>query len=334
VEQHSIFGIPSLHSNLLTAVSQTYQAVLLAGFGGPNSAEEIRPFLARVTRGAAIPPERLEEVAHHYEAVGGKSPLNEITFRQAEALQGLLRARGAPLPVYVGLRNSSPFFAEALGRMARDGVTRALGFILSSHRTEASWERYQRDIAAARAELGDAAPAVDYCKPWYDHPLFIQTWTELIQTVIAKLPPVESDAAPLVFTAHSVPVSMAGGSPYVEQLHASASMIAAALGRATWSLAYQSRSGKPSDPWLEPDIGATLRELAGRGRAAVIVAPIGFVSDHVEVLYDLDVEAARLADKLRLRMVRASCPNDHPTFVRMIAEILEAKMKHERAETR
>ncbi|HMA80274.1 MAG TPA: ferrochelatase, partial [Candidatus Binatia bacterium] len=151
-------------------MSQTYQAILLIAFGGPTSPDEIGPFLARVTQGIPIPPERLEEVAHHYEAVGGKSPLNEITFRQAKALEKLLAAQGSRLPVYVGMRNSSPFFSETLNRMASDGVRNALGFILSSHRTEASWERYQKDIAEARAELGVNAPAFDYCAGWHDHP--------------------------------------------------------------------------------------------------------------------------------------------------------------------
>ncbi len=156
-----------------------YQAILLIAFGGPTCPEEIRPFLARVTQGLPIPPARLEEVAHHYEAVGGKSPLNEITFRQANALKNLLSNK---LPVYVGMRNAAPFFVDTLKQMAAAGVTRALGFILSSHRSEASWERYQENIADARAELGGSAPEVDYCDGWHDHPLFIQSWTELIQT--------------------------------------------------------------------------------------------------------------------------------------------------------
>jgi ferrochelatase len=308
-------------------VSQPYQAVLLIAFGGPTSPEEIRPFLARVTRGVPIPPERLEEVARHYQAVGGKSPLNEITFRQAEALQKCLTEEGTPLSVYVGLRNSSPFFTDTLKRMANDGVTRALGFILSSHRSEASWERYQSDVAMARAELGGNAPAVDYCAGWHDHPLFIQTWTELIESGFAKLPAGQRATAPLIFTAHSLPVPMAERSPYVAELNASARMIVGQLGHSHWSLAYQSRSGKPSDPWLEPDIGQTLRRLAAEGCGEVIVAPIGFVCDHVEVLYDLDIEARQLASDLNLHMVRASCPNDHPTFVRMIAKIIEDRIK-------
>jgi ferrochelatase len=311
-------------------MSDRYQAVLLIAFGGPTSADDVRPFLARVTQGIPIPSERLEEVAHHYEAVGGKSPLNEITFQQAKSLQHLLRARGAPLPVYVGLRNSSPFFAETLKRMTEDGVKRALGFILSSHRSEASWERYQKNIADAGAELDGNAPEVDYCDGWHDHPLFIQTWAELIETALSAVAPGGGSTAPLIFTAHSLPATMAARSPYVEQLNASATMIADRLGCDDWSLAYQSRSGRPSEPWLEPDIGDMLRSVAARGSTEAIVAPIGFVCDHVEVLYDLDIEAKQIAKNAKLNMLRVSCPNDHPTFIRMIADVIEQRLKRGR----
>ncbi|HUF40732.1 MAG TPA: ferrochelatase [Verrucomicrobiae bacterium] len=305
----------------------THDAVLLIAFGSPASRDEIRPFLARVTKGIPIPPARLEEVAHHYQAVGGKSPLQEITFRQAHALQKLLIEGGTPLPVYVGMRNSSPLFAETLQRMNGDGVKRALGFILSSHRSEASWERYQKNIADARAELGGNAPAVEFSEGWHDHPLFVQCWAELIQSAFAGIPSDRRAAAPLFFTAHSLPAAMAARSPYVEQLHKSARLIADKLGHSRWSLAYQSRSGKPTDPWLEPDIGAALQKLAAEGHKEIVVAPIGFVCDHVEVLYDLDIEARNIAGELKLNMVRASCPNDHPTFVRMIADVIAHKVQ-------
>lgn len=308
-------------------MSRSYQAILLIAFGGPTSADEIRPFLARVTKGIPIPPERLEEVAHHYEVLGGKSPLNEITFRQAEALQQLLKQRGERLAVYVGLRNSAPFFVDTLKRMAKDGIEGALGFILSSHRTEASWERYKKNIEDARAELSGAAPAVDYCGGWHDHPLFIQSWAELIENAYAKISIDRRNSAPLIFTAHSLPVAMAARSPYIDQLNASARMIAEKLGRQDWSLAYQSRSGKPTDAWLEPDIVNAIRKLAADGRKDVVVAPIGFVCDHVEVLYDLDIEAKKTADDLKINMMRAGCPNDHPTFIRMIADVIESRVK-------
>jgi protoporphyrin/coproporphyrin ferrochelatase len=304
-----------------------YDAVLLIAFGGPAASEEIRPFLARITKGTSIPPERLEEVVHHYEAVGGKSPLNEITFRQAEALKSVLQEKNLPLPVYVGLRNASPFFVEALERMANAGIHRVLGFILSSHKTEASWDRYQRNLAHARVELGPAAPQVDYCAGWHDHPLFIQTWVELIQASFANIPAHKRLTTGLIFTAHSLPMAMASRSPYVEQLETTARLIASDLRHERWSLAYQSRSGKPSDPWLEPDIGDAIRKLAGEGHRDIIVAPVGFVCDHVEVLYDLDIEAKKIVEDHGMRFLRASCPNDHPTFIHMMANVIERELK-------
>ena len=307
-----------------------YDAVLLIAFGGPTCPEEINPFLARVTQGIPIPPERLEEVARHYEAVGGKSPLNEITLRQAAALQQRLNDGHNRLPVYIGMRNSDPFFADTLRQMSNDAIKRALGFILSSHRTEASWERYQKNIADARAELGNDAPEIDYCEGWYDHPLFIQCWAELIAEASAAIAPERRNSTPLIFTAHSLPTAMAARSPYVEQLQVTAELIAARLGGGDWSLAYQSRSGSPSDPWLEPDIGKMIRDSAVRGVTDVVVAPMGFVCDHVEVLYDLDIEAKRLATELGVNFIRASCPNDHPTFIRMMADVIEKRITEDR----
>lgn len=306
---------------------QPYQAVLLIAFGGPTSPQEIRPFLARVTEGLPIPPERLEEVAHHYEAVGGKSPLNDITLRQAAALQNLMSGRGVPLPVYVGMRNAPPFFADTLARMRQAGVKRALGVILSSHRTEASWGRYQKNIADARAEAGADAPEIEYCGGWHDHPLFTQTWVELLQSAFERIAAARRSSTPLIFTAHSLPVPMAARSPYVEQLNTSARLIAENFGHALWTLAYQSRSGKPADPWLEPDIHRCLRDFAAAGARNVVVAPIGFVSDHVEVLYDLDIEAKATATEAGIEMIRASCPNDHPTFIRMMGDVIHAQIR-------
>ena len=308
-------------------MAHPYQAVLLIAFGGPSSPTEIHPFLARVTKGISIPPERLDEVALHYEAVGGKSPLNEITFRQADALRKYLESANIKIPVYVGMRNSAPFFSETLRRMANDGVRRALGFILSSHRTEASWERYQTNITDAQAELGTHAPAFDFCESWHDHPLFIQTWSELIDAKFANVPDNRRSATPMIFTAHSLPITMAAPSPYVEQLETTARLIAERLDHRRWSLAYQSRSGRPSDPWLEPDVGEAIRKAANEGWKEVVVAPIGFVCDHVEILYDLDIEAKTITEDLGLSFYRAGCPNDHPTFIRMMANVIEQELE-------
>ena len=304
-----------------------YDAILLIAFGGPSAPEEIRLFLARVTEGMRIPPERLEEVAHHYEAIGGKSPLNEITFRQAAALRGASAAANVKIPVYVGFRNAAPFLLDALRQMGADGVRHALGFILSSHRTEASWERYQKNIADARAEVGDQAPQVNYCPGWHDHPLFIQSWAERIQAALAQLPVERRQSTPIIFTAHSVPTAMAAKSPYESQLQETTQLIADRLRLAKWSLAYQSRSGRPTDLWLEPDIGNAIRKLASEKHTAVVVAPVGFVCDHVEVLYDLDIEAKKIAQDHSMAFYRVSCPNDDATFVRMMADVVGQKLK-------
>jgi len=303
-----------------------YDAILLIAFGGPTSPHEIRPFLGRVLRGHPVPPERIEEVVRHYEAVGGRSPLNEITFRQARSLEKILKERGSPLPVYVGMRHSRPFLRETLDHMTADGVKRALGFILSPHRTEASWERYQRNVAEARDELGGHTPEIDYCPVWHGHPLFIQALAEQIQPALAKIAAEGRQKPPLVFTAHSIPRAMAEHSPYVEQIQATARLVAERLGHRLWSVAYQSRSGRPAEPWLEPDISEAIRALAAKGETQVIVAPIGFVCDHVEILYDLDIEARKIAEELGMRFFRASSLNDHPTFIRMTAEVIEASL--------
>jgi protoporphyrin/coproporphyrin ferrochelatase len=303
-----------------------YQAVLLIAFGGPTSPEEIQPFLARVTQGIDIPPHRLEEVAHHYQAAGGRSPLNEITGRQARALRELLRGHGVDLPVYIGMRNAPPFLVDTLRQMAADGVQRALGFILSSHQTEASWDRYQKNVADARLEIGRDAPEIDYCAGWHDHTLFIQSWAELLQASFAGIPGEHHRVTPIIFTAHSVPISMADRSPYVEQLQTTARLVADKLGHQNWSIGYQSRSGKPGDPWLEPDINTVIRTLATDGVTDVVVAPIGFVCEHVEVLYDLDIEAKKTAAQAGMKLHRAACPNDHPTFIQMMADVLRRRM--------
>jgi protoporphyrin/coproporphyrin ferrochelatase len=312
--------------------SNYHDAILLIAFGGPSALEEIRPFLARVTEGIRIPPDRIEEVAHHYEAVGGKSPLNEITFRQAAALRGALAATDIRISVYVGFRNAAPFFVDTLKQMRAEGIQHALGFILSSHQTDASWQRYHKNIAAARAEIGERAPQVDYCPGWHNHPLFIQSWAERIEAALAQLPPERRQFTPIVFSAHSVPVSMAAQSPYEVQLQETARLIARSLNLSHWSLAYQSRSGRPTDPWLEPDVGNVIQRLAKEGHTAVVVAPIGFVCDHVEVLYDLDIEAKKIAQEHGMAFSRVSCPNDDPIFIRMMANIVAQQVT--RAEDR
>jgi ferrochelatase len=299
-------------------------SVLLIAFGGPTAPHEIRPFLDNVTRGRGIPRERLEEVARHYEAMpGGRSPLNALTEAQAAGLRRALERTGATLPVYVGMRNWHPYLPETLAHMARDGRRRALGLILSAFRCEASWERYMADVAAGRARV-PGAPEVTYAPPWFSHPRFVTAVAERARAALAEVPPTERAVTPLVFTAHSIPLSMAAASTYVADFGAAADAVARRLGHSRFSLAYQSRSGSPRDPWLEPDVGEALRDLAKAGERRVVVVPIGFVADHVEVLYDLDTEARALARQHGLAFHRAAAVNDHPEFVEMLAELARA----------
>jgi len=297
-------------------------SVLLIAFGGPERPEDVRPFLQAVTAGRRVPPERLEEVAHHYDLIGGRSPLNALTRRQAEGLRVALAAEGRALPVWVGMRNWQPFLHETLAEMKDQGRRRALGIILSSLQTEASWSRYVDDVAAAREKVGPDAPAVAYAPAWSDHPRFIDATLDRTRAALESVAPDRRANARLIFTAHSVPVAMATGSPYATQLEAAARLIAAGLGSARFALAYQSRSGSPRDPWLEPDVRDVIRALAGEGARDVVVVPVGFVCDHVEVLYDLDVEARAVAESCGVAFHRACAVNDHPAFIAMLADLV------------
>jgi ferrochelatase len=291
----------------------------MVGFGGPTRPEELRPFLDNVLRGRPVPKERYEEVVRHYEHLGGRSPYNELTLRQAEALRVELGRLGPRIPVFVGMRNWEPYLADTLREMAARGVLRALGFIMAAFRSEASWERYQENLRQARAQIGEAAPAVDYVGSWHDHPLFIAAVAARASEAIARLSADERSRFHLIFTAHSIPVAMAASSPYVEQLTEASRLVAAALGCESWQLAFQSRSGNPREPWLEPDVCDAIRRLGAR---PAVLVPIGFLCDHVEVLYDLDVEAARVAREAGVHLERAPTVGDHPRFIEMMASVI------------
>ena len=307
------------HRKAAEPTGEACDAVLLIAFGGPESPDEVRPFLERVAAGRRIPRSRLAEVAHHYEVIGGRSPLNEITRRQAEGLRRRLARAGVDVPVYVGMRNWHPFLDDTLAEIRAAGRRRVAGIILSTFQTEASWERYIRSVEAARTAAG--APVVEYAGAWSGHPLFIRATADRVAATIEAMPPACRDA-PLVFTAHSVPVSMAGGSPYADQFRRASRSVAEQLGRSRWTLAYQSRSGNPDDPWLEPDVCESIEGLARAGERAVVVVPIGFVCDHVEVLYDLDVEAREKAEGLGMAFHRAPAVNDHPLFMDLLASLV------------
>jgi ferrochelatase len=291
---------------------------MLIGFGGPTAAAEVRPFLDRVLAGRTVPRERYEEVVRHYEALGGRSPYNEMTMRLAAALQDKLHRMGMRAPVVVAFRNMPPFFDDALRDLKQRGIRRALGFVLAAHRSEASWDRYLDEIRLARQRLIGDAPEIEYAPPWHDDPGFVEAVAERARAALEHLDASARERAELIFSAHSIPLSMAGRAGYAEQLSESARLVAQQLGRTGWTLAFQSRSGSPRDPWLEPNVTDVLCGLAG---GQVVLVPLGFLCDHVEVLYDLDIEAAKAAREAGVTMVRAATVGEHPKFIQMIAKI-------------
>lgn len=293
--------------------------VLIVGFGGPTRSDEVRPFLDNVLRGRPVPRERYEAVVHHYDALGGRSPYNEVTLRQADALRAALEREQITAPIAVGMRSWKPDLGAALAELADAGARRVFGFIMAAHRSEASWDRYQRAVAAAAEKLGALAPEVEYNEPWHTHPRFIAAAAARVREGLERMSTDERGRLKLIFTAHSIPVAMARESGYVEQVMDTSRLVAERAGIHQWTLAFQSRSGSPREAWLEPDIGAAIGALE-RGTAALVV-PIGFLCDHVEVLYDLDIEAQQIAREAGVRMERAPTVGDHPEFIAMLAEI-------------
>ncbi|RME44874.1 MAG: ferrochelatase [Caldilineae bacterium] len=288
--------------------------------------DDVIPFLERVLAGRPVPRARLEEVAGHYRLFGGVSPLNAQNRALIAALKEELAAHNLPLPIYLGNRNGHPLLPDTLRRMANDGVQRALAFVTAAYSSYSSCRQYLEDIARARAEVGPDAPQVDKLRVFYNHPGFIEPNIEHVRDALRQIPAERRDAAPIAFTAHSIPLRMAHHCAYEQQLREVARLVAEGVGHDNWALVYQSRSGPPHQPWLEPDIGDHLRALRERGVTDVVIAPIGFISDHMEVVYDLDTEARQIAESLGLNMVRAATPGTHPRFVRMIRELVEERL--------
>ena len=313
-----------------------YDAILVVAFGGPEGPDDVLPFLENTTRGRNIPRERLLEVAEHYHHFGGVSPINGQVRSLIEALRPELRRHGVTLPIYWGNRNWRPMLADTLGEMTAAGVRKALAVVLAAYSSYSSCRQYREDIERARAAAGPAAPVVDQVRVFYNHPEFIAANADRVREAMARLPAEARGGAPLVFTAHSIPRSMADDSRYEEQLRETCRLVADELGVEPdrWSLAYQSRSGRPSDPWLEPDILDHLRGLHQAGERAVVVLPVGFLSDHMEVLYDLDEEARQLCDEIGLRLERASTVGSHPRFVRMLRELIRERLHNTPVEER
>ncbi len=297
------------------------RAFLLVSFGGPEGRADVLPFLRNVTAGRGVPDERLASVAEHYYLFDGVSPINRQCRDLIGAIEKDFAANGVDLPVYWGNRNWAPYLADTMRAMARDGVRQVIALATSAYSSFSSCRQYLDDIDRARAAVGADAPAVIKIPPYYRHPGFIESFVSSATAALASVP--EAD---LVFTAHSIPASMASasgpqGGAYAAQLAEVAELVTAGLGRANWRLAYQSRSGPPSVPWLGPDVNDCIAELAAAGSGAICLIPIGFVSDHLEVRFDLDTEAAQTAKRLGLPLVRAATPGTDPRFVGMITEL-------------
>ncbi len=285
-----------------------YDALIVISFGGPEKHEDVIPFLENVLRGRNVPRERMLEVAEHYYHFDGRSPINDQNRELVAALRGALG-----IPIYWGNRNWHPFLADAVRQMRDDGITRAIAFVTSAFGSYSGCRQYIEDIDRVLAEV-ENAPRIDKIQPFSSHPCFIEAMTDRVLAAIEQLPD-----GKLLFTAHSIPNSMAHSSPYVQQLEAACAKVAEAVGRGEWKLVYQSRSGPPGQSWLEPDVCDYLRQHPRN----TIIAPIGFLSDHMEVLYDLDTEARAVCDELGIRMVRAGTVETHPAMIRMIADLAQ-----------
>jgi len=300
-----------------------YDAILVVSFGGPESRDDVIPFLENVLRGKNVPHERLLAVAEHYYHFDGKSPINQQTRELIAALENELAQNGPKLPVYWGNRNWHPMLAETVRQMQQDGIQRALAFVTSAYSSYSGCRQYREDIARAQNEVGSGAPEIDKLRVFFNHPGFIEATEDRLRGALDEIPADARQNVQVVYVAHSIPLSMANTSDYVRQLEEVRTLVSARVGLTNHALVYQSRSGAPGQPWLEPDILDYLREVKSRNLAsAVVLAPISFISDHMEVLYDLDIEARQLCEALSLPMARAKTVGVHPKFVAMIRELI------------
>jgi ferrochelatase len=295
-----------------------FDAVLVVSFGGPEGPDDVLPFLRNVLRGRPVPPGRVEQVAAHYLELGGVSPINAQNCRLVAALQGALSERRRAIPVYWGNRNWDPYLSDVVGQMGADGVRRAAAFVTAAYSSYSSCRQYVEDLTQAQAAAGPGAPEIVKLRPYFNHPGFVEP-------LAAGLRQARTDAGPevpVLMTAHSIPTTMAAACDYERQLRQTAGLVAEAAGEAPdgWRLVFQSRSGPPQQPWLEPDINAALDDLAS---PAAIVVPIGFVSDHMEVVYDLDRVAAATAADRGVRLFRTPTPGTDPRFVAMILDLMD-----------
>ncbi len=303
-----------------------YDAILVMSFGGPEGMPDVMPFLDNVLRGKNVPDARKREVAHHYERFDGVSPINAQNRALQVALQDILATHGILLPVYLGNRNWEPYVSDVVRQMQQDGVKKFLTFVTSGFSCYSGCRQYREDIQKALEPLGADAPKSDKIRVYYNHPEFIEVTRQHWVQARNRLSDGFRDGAVTLFTAHSIPGGMAANSDYEKQLKEASRLTAEAAGIKNWKLVYQSRSGPPTQPWLEPDVGDSIKALHEEGVPAVIIVPIGFISDHMEVLYDLDHEAKELCRELGMRMVRAATPGVHPRFISMIAELIAERI--------
>ena len=311
---------------LFDNASHTYDALLFLSFGGPEGMADVIPFLENVTRGRGIPRSRLDEVAEHYYHFGGVSPINEQNRALIAALEHELREHQITLPIYFGNRNWRPLLSDTLAEMKADGVRDVLVFVTSAYSSYSGCRQYREDIKRALGEIGDDTMRFDKLRVFFNHPGFVEPMAQWVREARESLPAARRANSEAIFTAHSIPLSMARGSAYERQLRETSRLVAELAGVERYRLAWQSRSGSPHIPWLEPDILDVIEDLAGQGKSDLIVAPIGFISDHLEVLFDLDVEAQTRAHELGLHMIRVPTVGTDPRFVSMIRELVKERL--------
>ena len=306
---------------------EEYEAVLVVSFGGPERPEDVIPFLENVVRGRNVPRERLLEVAEHYYSFGGKSPINEQNRALISALREELAAKGPQLPIYFGNRNWHPLLPDTIRAMARDGVGRALAFVTSAFSSYSGCRQYRENIVEAIVAVGERAPRVDKIRPFFNHPGFIRSMTGRVSAALSEFDVSDRAGTRLLFTAHSIPLSMANSCDYVDQLREASRLVSEQIGADNWELVFQSRSGPPTQPWLEPDVCDRIDLLGAEGVRHVCAIPIGFLSDHVEVAYDLDFEAAARAKTAGISFVRAETVGNCPVFVSAVRDLIQERLE-------
>lgn len=303
-----------------------YDAILVVSFGGPEGMDDVIPFLENVLRGKNVPRERMLEVAEHYRHFGGKSPINDQNRALINALRAELDSADIDLPIYWGNRNWHPLLTDCIEQMKADGKRRGIAFFTSMFSCYSGCRQYRENIINAREEVGDQAPMVDKLRKGYNHPRFIKAQADLTRQSMESIAAERRGEAKLLFTAHSIPLSMSDNSHYVRQLTEASRLVAEELGHENWELVYQSRSGPPQQPWLEPDVCDRIEALAGEGVKEAVLVPIGFVSDHMEVLFDLDTEAKEACAEHGVGFTRVPSVGTHPEFIKMIRELLQERL--------